>query len=177
MAEKRFPDETWEEISSIVASAFAMDSDRSKKLRSNTTAKLIASIPYLAGCRECERTAVAHLATYVVAGHAAAENVFDHNAGDNYDVLARLATIGSFEGGDPAIINRGMKMLARIMIKGYSRDVGEDMVEGKYNPVADGKWNADEKLASLSSSIAAAPDPEMDAIAVEGLAQGWWGRG
>jgi hypothetical protein len=177
MADKRFPEDSWKEIVSIVASAFAMDPGRSERLLANATAKLIAAIPYLAGCRESERTAVAHLSTYVIAGSEAAEKVFDHKAGDNYDVLARLATIGGFEGGDPAIVNRGMKLLAKIMIQGYRRDVEYDKAQGRYNPVGDGKWSADEKLASLSNAIAMVPDPEMDAIVGESTLGGWWGRG
>jgi hypothetical protein len=174
MAGKRFSDETWNKIASIVASAFSMDKDRSDRLRANGTAKLIAALPYLAGCRQRERTAIAHLATYVIAGSPAAEAVFDHRASDDYDVLARLATIGSFQGGDPAVINRGMKLLAKVMIRGYGKDLAADKAAGKYNPVGEGRWNADEKLASLDSSIATTEDLEMDALLTEAAKAGWW---
>jgi hypothetical protein len=178
MTKQRFPDETWNEIASIVASAFAMDEARSARLRANSTAKLIAAIPYLAGCRESERSAIAHLSTYVVAGAASAERIFDHKPGDDYDVLARLSTIGGFEGGDPAIINRGMKLLARIMIEGYRRDIDSDKAAGKYNPLGAGAWNASEKLASLGNSIAATQDEEMDAIVADlGQVNSWWKTG
>jgi hypothetical protein len=178
MADKRFPDATWKEIASIVAAAFAMDTGRSERLLANPTAKLIAALPYLAACRESQRTAVAHLATYVIAGSEAAETVFDHKAGDDYDVLARLATIGGFEGGDPVVINRGMKLLAKIMIEGYRRDIDSDKAAGKYNPLGQGAWNAGEKLSSLGSSIAATSDEEMDAIAAgASLADSWWQKG
>jgi hypothetical protein len=175
MVEKRFPDETWEKIASIVASVFAMDKSRKERLLDNPTAKLIAAIPFLAGCYESERTAIAHVATYVIAGSDAAEAVFDHKAGDNYDVLARLASIGQFEGGNPAIINRGMKLLAKIMIEGYRRDIDSDKAAGKYNPLGQGAWNASEKLSSLESSIATTSDEEMDSIAVgASIAASWW---
>lgn len=168
----RFPEETWREIASIIASTFSMDDTRARKLLSNATAKLIAAIPYLAGCREPMRSALAHLATFIVAGTPAAEKIFDHKAEDNYDVFARLATISHFEGGDPAIINRGMKHLAQMMIEGYKKDVGSDKAAGLYNPVADGSWNAEEKLASIASSTAAVPNAEMDSIV--GPIGTWW---
>jgi hypothetical protein len=160
----RFPEETWKEIVRITSVSFAMDKARADKLLTNATAKLIAAVPFLAGCREPMRTALAHLATYIVSGAPGADKVFDHKAEDNYDVFARLATISHFEGGDPAIINRGMKHLAAMMIEGYRKDVSSDKAAGLYNPVGDGKWNADEKLASIASSTAAVPNAEMDAI-------------
>lgn len=176
MADKiRFTDETWNRIVSIVSSAFAMDRGRAEGLLVNATAKLIAAIPFLAGCRESERTAVAHLSTYVVASYGAGRAVFDHRAEDDYDVLARLATIGGFEGGDPAIINRGMKGLAVIMIRGYQRDIDSDKAAGRYNPIGSGAWKAEEKLASLQSSIATVSDEEMDSIIGAAAAKGsWW---
>jgi hypothetical protein len=176
MADKnRFSAETWREMASITASAFAMDGARAARLAGNATAKLIAAIPFLAGCREPERTALAHLATFIVAGSEAGEKIFDHKAEDNYDTLARLATISDFAGGDPAIVNRGMKQLAIMMIEGYKNDIASDKAAGLYNPVGAGAWNAEEKLASLASATAAVPDAEMDAIV--GVKGTWWARG
>jgi hypothetical protein len=176
MADKsRFSSSDWEEIVSIISSAFAMDDARRARLFANATAKLIAAIPYLAGCRESERTALAHVATYVIAGSEAGRKAFDHKSNDDYDIFARLATGAGFEGGDPAIINKGMKILASIMIEGYRRDRASDKAKGLYNPVGAGVWNADERLSALKLSIAAVEDEEMDAIAEEiGVKGGWW---
>lgn len=161
---KRFSDEEWKDIVSIIASSFNIDDAKKARLLASPTPKLIAAIPYLAGCREPKRTALAHLATYLIAASEAGAAIFDHNAGDNYDVLARLATIGSFEGGTPAIINRGMKELAVIMIRGYQRDLESDKAKGLYNPILVDSWDADAKLSSLKSAIAATEDEEMDAL-------------
>ena len=171
---KQFSGETWEEIVSIIASSFSMDEKRKKALEGNAVAKLIAAIPFLAGCREPERTAVAHVGTYIITAGAAAKKVFAHKSGDDYDVLARMATIAGYEGGDPVVINRGMKILAICMIGVYKRDEKTDL--GKvYNPVAAKKWNADEKIASLSAAVSAAPNPEMDTIlTAEGAVNDWW---
>lgn len=175
MAKKRFPEKAWKEIASIISSSFSMDAGRSKRLLSNHTAKLIAALPYLAGCREPERTALAHLATFVVAGSGAGESVFDHKAGDDYDALARLATIGGFEGGDLAIIGKGMDNLAIMMIRGYMKDLQRDKDKGLYNPVGQGRWDAKAMLASLSCAAAAVRDEEMDLIVALGSEQrDWW---
>jgi hypothetical protein len=170
-----FSEEIWQEIASIIASSFAMSKARADKLRTSATAKLIAAIPFLAGCREPERTALAHLATYIVASDEAAQAVFDHKPGDDYDVFARLAPIAGFEGGDPAIINRGMKLLAINLIAGYRRDLETDRSSGHYNPIRAGTWNADDKLLSLTSSIASIPCEEMDQIMTsERATNSWW---
>jgi hypothetical protein len=172
MAAKRFNDKAWKEIVAITASAFNMEDEKKARLAAAPTPKLIAAIPYLAGCREPKRTALAHLATYIVAASEAGQATFDHNGGDNYDVLARLQTIANFEGGDPAIINRGMKTLASIMIRGYQKDAKSDKAAGLYNPLSDGNWDAKAKLASLQSAIATTPNEEMDAIVSEGADRG-----
>lgn len=172
-AKQRFPDSEWKDIVSIIASSFNMDEGKKARLAAAPTPKLIAALPYLAGCREPKRTALAHLATYLVAASEAGETAFDHNEGDDYDVLARLATIANFEGGDPAVINRGMKRLAAIMIRGYQKDVESDKAAGLYNPLGAGRWDAKAKLEALESSIAATADEEMDAIAGRLAYWGW----
>lgn len=173
--ESRFSDKDWERLVSIIASAFGMDEQRAARLRGNATVKLIAAIPYLAGCREPERTALAHIATYVVACSKAGEKAFDHKPSDDYDVLARLATGAEFEGGDPAVINKGMKILASAMIEGYRQDKESDKIKGIYNPVGAGVWNADDKLSMLKLSIASVQDEEMDMIAEElAVKASWW---
>lgn len=174
-AVNRFPEETWKEIVAITASAFVMDSNRAGRLQANATARLIAAIPFLAGCREPKRTALAHLATFIVAGSDAGEAAFDHKAEDNYDTMARLATIAHFEGGDPATIDKGMKLLAAMMIEGYKKDVASDKAKGLYNPVGAGAWDPDRKLASLSEAANAVRDAEMDAIAADSKAS-WWSK-
>lgn len=169
-----FSDETWNRLSGIIATAFSMDADRSEKLRKNVTARLIAALPYAASCREPERTALAHLAVYVLADSDPAREVFDHKKSDNYDVLARLAPIGWFEGGDPAVINRGMKTLAIIMIEGYKRDVASDKAKGWYNPVGDNAWDPDRMLSALRSSVAEGGQSDIDDIIQKALYDGWW---
>jgi hypothetical protein len=170
-----FTTETWDRLSGIVASAYSMSPAKAAELKENVTARLIASIPYEAGCREPERTALAHVAVYVLAASEAARRAFDHKPSDDYDVLARLAAVASFEGGDPAIINRGMKTLAILLIEGYKKDVASDEAKGWYNPVGAGAWDADALLGALRASIGAAGDAawSQDLVA-RALADGWW---
>jgi hypothetical protein len=170
-----FSSDVWERLCGIVASSFSMTGEKSAALRENVTAKLIASIPYEAGCREPERTALAHMAVYVMASSEAARRAFDHKSEDDYDVFARLATIASFEGGDPAVINRGMKTLAVLMIEGYKRDAVSDKAKGWYNPVGSGAWDADKLTGALRASLDAGGAPSLQRFIDEALSDGWWG--
>ncbi len=156
---------TWKELVSVIASGFALTPERASKLESNVTAKLIGALPYLAACREPERCAIAHLSSFVIGGaYGSARSKFDHKPSDDYDVQARLATLGGFEGGDPAILARGMKLLALVLIAGYKRDVEADAAAGRYNPVGKGVWDADAMTKRLAAEIDAVSAPEMDAI-------------
>jgi hypothetical protein len=170
-----FSDDVWVRLCGIVASAYSMTADKAAALEENVTGKLIASIPYEAGCREPERTALAHLAVYVLAASAPARRAFDHKPEDDFDVLARLASVASFEGGDPAIINRGMKTLAILLIEGYKRDVASDKAKGWYNPVGSGAWDADKLVGALKASLEAGGGSawSQDLVA-KALSDGWW---
>jgi hypothetical protein len=176
MPTTHFTKATWKRLVATIASGFAMDKERAAAFEANATAKLIGALPYLALCREPERCAVAHLAAFVIGGaKGSARELFDHRESDNYDVFARLSVLGSFEGGDPAIINRGMKLLAIVMIAGYKKDAAADKAAGRYNPVAAGVWKADALIATLTASVEASPNPEMDAILdVKTAVKGFW---
>jgi hypothetical protein len=172
----RFTDKEWKRLAAIIAAAFGFDKEKAARFLASPTAKLVGALPFLAGCREPERTAVAHLGTLVLASHPTAKDIFDHNEGDDYDSLARLAPISHFEGGDPAVINRGMKLLASMMIRGYKKDLASDKQAGLYNPLVAKKWDASAKLSALSSAVSASANDEMDQIAAAAgdPIWGWW---
>jgi len=108
---------------------------------------------------------VAHLAAFVVGGSGGpARALFDHRASDDYDVMARLSAVSWFEGGDPAILGRGMKLLAIAMVAGYRRDAARDAAAGEYNPVGSGAWDADALIRRLAAEAESVPCPEMDAL-------------
>jgi hypothetical protein len=170
-----FDTETWNRLTSIVAAAFRMNSAETAKLKNNKVAHLVGALPYLASCREPERRALIHLSTFVLGSCDSARLVFDHKKEDDYDVMARLAAIADFEGGDPSIIARGMKLLATVIISGYQRGAAEDKAAGRYNPLTSGAWRADERLAGLAADLATIPAADMDMVmtAEEARVLGW----
>ncbi len=88
--------------------------------------------------------------------------------------MARLAPIAWFEGGDPAVINRGMKTLAIIMLEGYKRDIASDRAKGWYNPIGEKAWDSDKMMTALRASIAQGDPSDADEIIRAALVDGWW---
>jgi hypothetical protein len=161
---KLFPEEKWEEISGRVAEAFRMTAGEQEALRGGMIARLIAAIPFLAGCEEAERTAVAHLGTYLLSIKET-KPYFNAHDGDTSTVLERLRLISDFKGGNSAIVDKGMSLLALNMVADYKRDIEEDARLGKYNPIAAGVWDFESTVESLEWKIATTPCEEMDDIA------------
>lgn len=162
MATRDFSEEIWKELAGKIASAYRMGEAEGARLLRNRTARLIAAIPFVAGCDHPERTALAHLSTFVLASSEACRRVFDHDKSDDADPLARLAPIADFAGGDRTVIDRGMSLLAVIMTNGYEKDLEKDKRSGEYNPILAGAWKAEETRKKLFAK--GNEDSSFDAI-------------
>jgi hypothetical protein len=171
MATQDFSDKIWKELAEKTASAYRMDEAEGAKLLGNRTARLIAAIPFAAGCDHPERTALAHLSTFVLASSESCRRIFDHDRSDDADPLARLAPIADFVGGDRAVIDRGMSLLAVIMTNGYEKDIEKDRKSGEYNPILAGAWKAEETKEKIlgETKFTVALDKTMNGNDVRGV--------
>ncbi len=96
---------------------------------------------------------------------------------DNDYLLKRLEMINNFIGGDKEIIERGMSLIALNMISDYARDIEEDRIFCKYNPVGDGVIDFEEEKQRLIEKIESVECPEMDAIMnIDESIQAYWQR-
>ncbi len=153
----------WPEIAEAVGRSFRMDEEERARFHDKPVARLIAAIPFLAGCDQPTRTAVAHLGTYILSVRET-KPFFNADPSDDGDILDRLRLIMNFRGGDAAIIDRGMALLALTMIVDYKRDTQIDAAMGKYNPVASGAFDYDIIHDDLVRRIKAVDCPAMDEI-------------
>ena len=112
VVESDFTEARWLELVDRVSLLFHMDADRKEKILGNKAMKLTAAIPFIAGCRNPERTALSHLTIYIAAASEGGKDVFGHNFSDNDDVFTRLERISHFDGGDERLTGRGMNLLA-----------------------------------------------------------------
>lgn len=153
----------WSKLAEETAVSFRMTAEEATRFKEGNVAKLIAAIPFLAGCDQSERTALAHLSIYLIASRGS-RFTFDHNAADNVSAFDRLHTIMNFSGGDEKVIERGMALLSLVMLEGYNIDRYKDSMDGNYNPLNDGSWDYDAMKTHLKSLIDSCPDSEMDAL-------------
>ena len=159
----RWTESTWLEVSDHVAQTFRLTDEEKSQLRGSHIAKLLAAIPFLAACDGPMRCAVSNLSVYMMSV-GSAKKAFNATVADDDDVFARLR-LARYEGGDQAIIDRGMALIALNMIADYKRDVIFDVANEKHNPVASGAWDHDEIAADLVRQIENVECPEMDDIA------------
>ena len=175
MGETGFNDQLWDELSGKTAKAFRMLPWTAAKLKKNRTARLIAALPFVAGCEHPERTALAHLATFVLASSESCKRVFDHDASDNASPTARLAPIADFQGGDKAVIEEGMARLAMIMANGYQKDLEKDKASGEYNPILAGAWKHEEMASKFKATRKTKSSSALDSeISAEDALLNFW---
>lgn len=153
----------WDYLVSETAKVFGLNTKQTEQLYNSNTAKIIARIPFAAQCKEPERTAITHLVIYE-AELRGYQKYYAHLPSDDDDIFNRLAFISTFEGGNQAIIEHGMNMLAYIMIEGYNHSKEKDVKNGVYNPIANGKWNYNELKNQLLSKLHEIECPELDEL-------------
>lgn len=153
----------WDYLVDETSKVFRLTTQEKQNLSNSNTAKIIATIPFEAGCNEPERTAIAHLCIYM-AEIQGFQKYYSHLPSDDKDIFQRLAFISTFDGGDLNIINHGMNILALIMIEGYRRSESKDRKTGEYNPFVAGTWNYKQIKNKLLSEINKLEVPNLDCI-------------
>lgn len=162
----------WDYLVTEISNVFRFTNEEKDVFSNNPTAKLIASIPFVANCIEPERTAIAHLCLYV-AELKGFQKYCSHVPSDDSDIFNRLAFISTFEGGNKTIIEHGMNILALIMIENYKRTEKSDKANGIYNPFVAGTWNYKQIKNKLLWDINKTEVPEIDGILHEITKMKW----
>ena len=166
--------EQWPEIAESVGRSFRMEAEELAWLREKPVARLIAAIPFLAGCDQPARTAVAHLGTYILSIRET-KPFFNADPTDDGDILARLRLIMNFRGGEAAVIDKGMALLARNMLDDYRQDIQIDAVLGKYNPVASGAFDYEVARTELNHRIENTDTVSDEYSDIGPIVRGTWG--
>jgi hypothetical protein len=159
----QWTESNWSAITDLVAREFGLNERDLQALRSKEIARLIGAIPFLAGCDDPAALAIDNLRHYVMSCGIGKE-LYAATEENSADVFGRLDP-ARYQGGDEAIIRRGMSIVALNMLADYNRDVELDRSLGKYNPIGAGDWNYEEKLDELLANIRAVDCPDMDEIA------------
>lgn len=153
----------WDYLVDEISKVFNLNQKERKRFENSNTAKIIATIPFEAKCREPERTAIAHLCLYV-AEIKGFQKYCSHLPSDDVDIYNRLAFISTFEGGNKEVINHGMNVLALIMLEGYKISTKKDKTNNIYNPILAGEWNYQSMKNKLLWEINKIEVPNIDWI-------------
>lgn len=162
----------WNYYVNETSRVFRLTEEEANKLKSSSTAKLIAVIPFAAGCSDPERLAISHLCLYM-AEKQGFQRYCAHVPSDDTDLMKRLELLANFPDGDKEVINHSMKILALIMINGYKKSAVKDSAEDIYNPIASGKWDYRTMKNQLIWEINKKYVPETDWILPE-IYDGLW---
>ncbi|MBB6479524.1 hypothetical protein [Spirochaeta isovalerica] len=167
-------DTTWHELIDRMSVLFSLSDDMNQRFKKCKLAKLIAALPFIAGCDDPYRTALSHLSITYLASHEAGKDIFNHNFADNKALLKRLEPISHFSGGHKTIIDRGMNLLAVIMLADHKKDIENDKISDKYNPLSSEVWNFEKQIFHLEKAINSIYCPQMDEIITFEDAKAYW---
>ena len=137
-----------------------MDNESHDWLQQTKVARLIAELPYIAGCQNADRAAYAQVGTLLLASRNS--KVFGHRPTDT--LRSRLFTIRHFEGGDRQLIERGLHLPELGSLSDHVADMEYDQVVGKYNPLNTSEIVHETERDRLVALIESVPCPEMDTI-------------
>jgi len=153
----------WEDLAFKICKSFSFTEEESCNFLSNKVAKLIGCLPKIAETKTPERDGCSNLAVYIMSIRDT-KQIYNHQAHDDTDVFARLQDIMNFNGGAQDILQKGMTLLALMMVNDYKRDVDSDILDGKYNPVASGAWDFNLIRAQLIAEYEKNDIQEIDNI-------------
>lgn len=167
--------EQWSNITGRAGAVLNYGIKEKEWLKSSKMARLIAEVPYLAGCDKPETTAFSHLMIYLIAMHESAKDVFLHKRDDDNDLYTRLFPISNFIGGDTSIIQCCLDLMGLCMLSNYKNSADEDRKLGKYNPINANQWNYATESEKLLKKVNQTMTPEIAAVyAVEDALKGYW---
>lgn len=163
----------WNYLVEEAQSVFNLTESETERLYESKTARIIAAIPFAAGCEEAERTAILHLCAYM-AEIRGFQKFCSHLPSDDESLYKRLEMISHFQGGDKNIIEHGMDMLAFIMLKGYKASQKTDAENRTYNPLNSGSWDYEASEKLLEAKIKNLHNVILDGIFYGPLADRGW---
>lgn len=171
---KEFKDEQWIEIVGRISDLFCLSAKKSREIMFSKTYKLIAAIPFLAGCDEALKTSLSHMAITYMAADNSAKDVFSNSFHDTNFIQKRLERISHFSGGDREVIDRGMNLLAYMMISDQLKNYEEDSSKSGYSNSSSTDWNPENEQKKLEEMISSTECISMDNIMTLYEAKSGW---
>mgnify|MGYP001286417361 CR=1 FL=1 len=151
-------EKTWESFCKEFKKVFKLTKKEEQSLFKNTVALFLYRLPFIAGCINPERTALAHLILYITEAFLLNKtphliSITNHTPEDDSYIFSRVRPLMNYNGGNSKALAHGTALLTLIMLCGYERSRDKDSLKGVYNPLNSGAWNFAEKKKELLSII------------------------
>jgi len=167
----------WENVFSRAGAVLNFGIEKKEQVQNSQMAKLIAAVPFLAGCNKAMETSFSHLIIYLMSLDESAKDIFFHKPEDDKDIYSRLFPINNFSGGNRNIIQCCLDLTALCMLSNYRKDMEEDREIGKYNPINDDIWNYDFLSKKLIENIDKNITSEISVLYTkEDAVKGYWSK-
>jgi len=167
--------EQWENVLSRAGAVLNFGIEKKEQIKNSKMAKLIAAVPYLAGCDKAFETSFSHLIIYLMSQDESAKDIYFHKPEDDNGIYSRLFPLSSFMGGNKEIIQCSMDLIALCMLSNYNNDLDVDKEIGKYNPINAGIWNFNTLSVKLIKNIDTSITNEISEIySKEDSLRGYW---
>jgi hypothetical protein len=153
----------WETLADKVCTTFSFTDEESRSFLNNKVAELIGCLPKIAGTQTPERDGCSNLAVYIMSIRETRQ-FYNHQKCDDTDVFARLQNIMNFNGGDLNLLQKGMALLALMMVNDYKRDEEDDREVRKYNPITAGTWIFNELRYQILKDYEKIESDKIDSI-------------
>lgn len=124
-------DEDYEAILRVAAPSVRLTMGELERLRRSKVARLLAAVPYRAGCENPDLIAVLHVSMYV-AGMRSRE-FFAHR--DNQSLGDRIGMGLHYPDGDAEVIDAAMAILESVSLNDHKKDADADRRRGYPNPL------------------------------------------
>jgi hypothetical protein len=151
-------EKTWKSRCREFTKVFKLTIKDEQRFFKSKTALFLYRLPFIAGCINPERTALAHLSLYITEAFLFTKtphfiSITNHTPEDDSNIFSRVRPLMNYNGGNSKAIAHGTALLALIMLCGYDKSRNKDSLKGVYNPLNSGAWNFAEKKEELLSII------------------------
>jgi len=157
-------DELWNDLCSRLFEALPSYGEFEDRVRKNTVARLVGLLPFIGRTERPYRDALTNMSIFMISSYGPGKDIYTHIPADDADVLSRLTPIMNFTGGRKKILDRGMNLIAMVLVNDYRKDQEEDRRTGHYNPLNAGVWDYVSIMEELKEKVNAVPCRKMDEI-------------
>ena len=157
-------DQLWKDLCDRFFEALPSLSLYEESIRYNTIARLVGMLPFLAKTECPQRDSFSNLSLFIFTSFSESRDLFKLNPLDDEDILSRFQGIMCFTGGNSAIIDRGLSLIALSVLYTYKNKYGDDVTGDYYKILSEDCCNHSCIIEELTLRVEQIPCRKMDKI-------------